>query len=86
MKNIVLIFVVCQSEKMFPAVKMFPAFLQLIVILYLSVRQAVATTARQSGALSLVENFTELKYFHDVATPALLCHTEPPRRIKSPLL
>ena len=24
--------------------------------------------------LSLVETFIELKYFHDVATPALLCH------------
>ena len=43
--------------------------------------------ARQSGALSLVgrveivlslvESFTELKYFHDVATPAPLCHKEP---------
>ena len=34
----------------------------------------------QSGALSLVESFIELKYFHDVATPALIC------RIQSPLL
>ena len=38
----------------------------------------------QSGALSLVESFSELKYFHDVATPALLCHKEPARRIQSP--
>ena len=30
--------------------------------------------------LSLVESFIELKYFHDVATPALLCHKEPDRR------
>ena len=29
--------------------------------------------------LSLVENFIELKYFHDVATPALLYHKEPAR-------
>ena len=36
--------------------------------------------------LSLVEIFMELKYFHDVATPALLCHKEPARRIQSPLL
>ena len=27
--------------------------------------------------LSLVEDFIELKYFHDVATPAPLCHKEP---------
>ena len=47
-------------------------------------------TLHQSGALSLVgiveivlslvETFIELKYFHDVATPALLCHKEPARR------
>ena len=36
--------------------------------------------------LSLVESFKEMKYFHDVATPALLCHKEPARRIQSPLL
>ena len=33
----------------------------------------------KSGALSLVgivESFIKLKYFHDVATPALLCHKE----------
>ena len=36
--------------------------------------------------LSLVEIFIELKYFHDVATPALLCHKELARRIQSPLL
>ena len=36
--------------------------------------------------LSLVESFIELKYFHIVATPALLCHKEPTRRIQSPLL
>ena len=36
--------------------------------------------------LSLVESFIELKYFHDVATPALLCHKEPARHIQSPLL
>ena len=29
--------------------------------------------------LSLVETFIELKYFHDVATPALLCHKEAAR-------
>ena len=39
----------------------------------------------QSGALSLVGrfeawSFVEPKYFHDVATPALLCHKEPARR------
>ena len=39
----------------------------------------------QSGALSLVESFIELKYFHTVATQALLCHKEPARRIQSPL-
>ena len=33
----------------------------------------------QSGALSLVESLIELKYFHGVATPALLCHKEPAR-------
>ena len=54
------------------------------------------TTTHQSGALSLVgiveivlslvESFIELKYFHDVATPALLCHKEPARRIQSLLL
>ena len=48
---------------------------------------------RQSGALSLVgiveawlslvESFIELKYFHGVAAPALLCHKEPARRIQS---
>ena len=27
--------------------------------------------------LSLVESFKVLKYFHGVATPALLCHKEP---------
>ena len=27
--------------------------------------------------LSLVETFMELKYFYDVAPPALLCHKEP---------
>ena len=36
--------------------------------------------------LSLVESFIELKYFHDVATSALLCHKEPARRIQSFLL
>ena len=36
--------------------------------------------------LSLVESFIELKYFHGVATPALLCHKEPACRIQSPLL
>ena len=35
---------------------------------------------------SLVESFIELKYFHGVATPVLLCHKEPARRIQSPLL
>ena len=33
--------------------------------------------------LSLVESFIELKYFHDVATPAPLCHKEPARHIQS---
>ena len=36
--------------------------------------------------LSLVESFRDLKYFHSVATPVLLCHKEPARRIQSPLL
>ena len=36
--------------------------------------------------LSLVVSFTELKYFQDVTTPALLCHKEPARRIQSLLL
>ena len=40
----------------------------------------------QSGALSLVESFIELKYIHDVATPALLCLKESARRIQSPVL
>ena len=31
--------------------------------------------------LSLVESFIELKYFYSVATPALLCHKEPARRL-----
>ena len=54
------------------------------------------STINQSGALSLVgrveillslvESFIQLKYFHGVATPALLCHKEPARRIQSPLL
>ena len=42
-----------------------------------------------SGALSFTLiglSFIELKYFHDVATPALLCHIEPARSIQSPLL
>ena len=34
----------------------------------------------------LVVSLIELKYFHDVATPALLCHKEPARRIQRPLL
>ena len=42
-------------------------------------------TLAQSGGPSLVESFIELKYFHGVATPALLCHREPARRIQSPL-
>ena len=33
--------------------------------------------------LSLVESFIELKYFHDVAMPALLCHKEPARSKQS---
>ena len=59
-------------------------------------RQATYTTTRQSRALSLVgivearlslvESFIKLKYFHNVAAPALLCHKEPARRIQSPLL
>ena len=36
--------------------------------------------------LLLVESFVELKYFQDVATPALLCHKEPARRIQCLLL
>jgi len=35
---------------------------------------------------SLGESFIELKYFHGVATPALLCHKEPARSIQSPQL
>ena len=48
--------------------------------------EASVSPSYQSGALSLVglveivlslvETFIELKYFHDVATPALLCHKE----------
>ena len=34
---------------------------------------------KQSGALSLVESFIELKFVHGVATPALLCQKEPAR-------
>ena len=50
--------------------------------------------SNQSGALSLVgrveillssvESFIELKYFHDVAMPALLCHKEQARASKAP--
>ena len=36
--------------------------------------------------LSLDESFRVLKYFHSDASPALLCHKEPARRIQSPLL
>ena len=53
------------------------------------------TWSRQSGALSLVgrveivlslvESFIELKYFHDVATPALLCHKELAQGTQRPL-
>ena len=53
-----------------------------------SVRQsgALSLVGRVEIVLSLVESFIELKYFHDVATPALLYHKEPARRIQSPLL
>ena len=47
---------------------------------------ALSLVGRVEIVLSLVESFIELKYFHDVATPALLCHKEPARRIQSPLL
>ena len=33
---------------------------------------------------SLVERFRGLKYFHGVATPAILCHKEPARASKAP--
>ena len=44
-----------------------------------SVRQsgALSLVGRVEILLSLVETFIELKYFHDVAMPALLCHKEP---------
>ena len=42
---------------------------------------ALSLVGRIEIVLSLVESFIELKYFHDVATPALLCHKEPARRI-----
>ena len=45
---------------------------------------------RQRGPLSLVEECRGLaligRELHSVATPALLCHKEPARRIQSPLL
>ena len=44
---------------------------------------ALSLVGRLEILLSLVESFRELKYFHDVATPALLCHKEPSRRIRS---
>ena len=57
--------------------------------LHLSSQHHQPCHAMQSGALSLVgiveielslvESFMELKYFHNVATPALLCHKEPAR-------
>ena len=31
----------------------------------------------------MVESFIELSYFHDVATPALVCHKEPARASKA---
>ena len=34
--------------------------------------------------LSLVETFRVMKYFHSVATPALLCHKEPAKSKKCP--
>ena len=37
-------------------------------------------------ALSLVESFKVLKYFHSDATPALLCHKEPAQGTQSPLM
>ena len=37
-------------------------------------------------ALSLVESFRVMKYFHSDATPALLCHKEPAQGTQSPLL
>ena len=40
---------------------------------------ALSLVGRVQILLSLVETFIELKYFHDVATPALLCHKEPAR-------
>ena len=38
------------------------------------------TNTNQSSSLSLVESFRLLKYFHDVASPAILCHKETARR------
>ena len=46
---------------------------------------ALSLVGRVEIVLSLVETFIELKYFHSVATPALLCHKEPARRIQSPI-
>ena len=42
---------------------------------------ALSLVGRVEIVLSLVGSFIELKYFHDVATPALLCHKEPARRV-----
>ena len=41
---------------------------------------ALSLVGRVEILLSLVQSFIELKYFHDVATPALFCHKEPARR------
>ena len=38
---------------------------------------ALSLVGRVEIVLSLVENFKELKYFHVVAPPALLCNKEP---------
>ena len=64
------------------------------ILIYSSVLFSMFVFYLQSGALSLVgrveivlslvESFIEIKYMHDVATPALLCHKEPARRIQSP--
>ena len=54
----------------------------------------IVLVTEQSGALSLVgiveivlslvETFIEMKYFHNDATPALLCHKEPALASKAP--
>ena len=45
----------------------------------------IGRDCRDRPLIALVESVIELKYFHGVATPALLCHKEPACRIQSPL-